>query len=445
MDKKELQKILSSEYQPSLWRNVLADIFGVKRFNQQPQPISLSANSDRLAHNAFELGFFDTSDDRIIGLYQIDLKPNVKIERNKVSLRELLRSIYKYDVDGALVVFRQGDKWRLSFISEIRILNDNGEIDKKATEPKRYTYLLGRGEKTKTPTDRLSLLAGKPISLEDIRNAFSIEALNKEFYGRVSKQFYKLVGATEGKGKKTIQHERLMKLPGMSAENAGNRKVSQEFAVRLIGRIVFCWFLKVKKSESGKPLLPEHLLSSEAVRKNRSYYHSVLEFLFFQTLNEKREKRIENLPDGCDDIPFLNGGLFEPQPDDFYDYNRTSSTSNQINTLKIPNEWFEEFFEMLEQYNFTIDENSTIDVEISVDPEMLGRIFENLLAEIDPDSGETARKATGSFYTPREIVNYMVDESLIIYLKSKLQRPGLASGPGPLSFSILRLPALENA
>ena len=78
-------------------------------------------------------------------------------------------------------------------------------------------------------------------------------------------------------------------------------------------------------------------------------------------------------------------------------------------------------FENLEQYNFTIDENSVVDIEVSVDPEMLGRIFENLLAEIDPDSGETARKATGSFYTPREIVDYMATESLVLYLHNQTQ------------------------
>ena len=85
----------------------------------------------------------------------------------------------------------------------------------------------------------------------------------------------------------------------------------------------------------------------------------------------------------------------------------------------IPDEWFRDFFENLEQYNFTIDENSVVDIEVSVDPEMLGRIFENLLAEIDPDSGETARKATGSFYTPREIVDYMATESLVHYLNNQ--------------------------
>jgi Eco57I restriction endonuclease. len=208
-----------------------------------------------------------------------------------------------------------------------------------------------------------------------------------------------------------------MKLPRVSDDD---RQTYQEFAVRMIGRIVFCWFLKFKKSKSGQPLLPEHLLSSEAVRRNENFYHKILEPLFFQTLNTPMKDRIKDLPDGCEQVPFLNGGLFEPKrEEDFYD--AESRTGNYQNYgLKIPDDWFERFFATLEQYNFTIDENSPTEVEISIDPEILGRIFENLLAEIDPDSGETARKATGSFYTPREIVNYMVDESLIIYLKSKL-------------------------
>lgn len=416
MDKQQLDSILKNSYNPPLWRQVLTDVFGARNLNQKPQPIMLPSNGKELAKEAFELGFFNTTDDRIIGLYQINLTDKPQIWRNRVGLRELLRNIYKYDVDGALVVFVQNDKWRLSFISEIRVLNDDGTIDKRATEPKRYTYLLGKGEKTKTPTDRLSLLTNKKIALEDIRAAFSVEALNNEFYKQISEYFYELVGATTTKGKKTEIRQKIMTLPGVAADD---RKTYQEFAVRLIGRTVFCWFLREKCSEQGKPLLPEKLLSSEAVRQNKNYYHEILEPLFFQTLNTPMDKRIDDLPEGCEKVPFLNGGLFEPQLEDFYNSNsRTVDFQNYA--LKIPDEWFLNFFRKLEEYNFTIDENSPVEVEISVDPEMLGRIFENLLAEIDPDSGETARKATGSFYTPRQIVNYMVDESLLIYLKSKL-------------------------
>ncbi len=175
----------------------------------------------------------------------------------------------------------------------------------------------------------------------------------------------------------------------------------------------------MKKGDNEESLLPEKLLSSKAVKDNTSYYHSVLERLFFQTLNTRMNERGDNLPDGCEQIPFLNGELFEPGSDDYYKANRLTGLSENLNTLKIGDKWFLNFFQELEKYNFTIDENSVTDVEVSVDPEMLGRIFENLLAEIDPDSGETARKATGSFYTPRGIVDYMATESLMQYLHNK--------------------------
>lgn len=419
MDKKTLQSILSKPFVLADWQNLLTAVFGVKNFLQKPASIPLASN--KKAESAFELGSFNTADDRIIGLYLVKVKPEVWLERNKVGLRELLRSVYEYDVDGALIVFEQADKWRLSFVSEIRTFDEEGNITKKVTEPKRYTYLLGKGEKTKTPVDRLFSIAGKKLYLEEIRNAFSVEALNEEFYKIVARHFYQLVGATEGKGAKAITYDRVLNLPiGKPSDNT-SKKIYQEFAVRLIGRTVFCWFLKVKKSDEGISLLPEHLLSSEAVKRNSNYYHSILEKLFFQTLNTPMPERWKDLPDGCEQIPFLNGGLFEPQIEDYYKANKTTGFSDHINTLKIPDEWFKEFFENLEQYNFTIDENSVVDIEVSVDPEMLGRIFENLLAEIDPDSGETARKATGSFYTPREIVDYMATESLVLYLHNQTQ------------------------
>ena len=415
MDRATLHKILENAYNHREWLSVLKSVFGAKQLYAQPKSILLP-NNER-AIEAFELGSFTTSDDRIIGLYRINVKPDVWIERNKVSLRELLRNVYKYDVDGAIVVFVQDDKWRLSFISEIKMMNDEGEIIKQATESKRYTYLLGEDEKVRTPSERLSKLSGKILSLQDLLNAFSVEALNEEFYKIVQSFFYKLVGGKIGKGKKITDYgEGILTLPNNINEN---RQVYQEFAVRLIGRTVFCWFLKMKKSDAGIALLPEHLLSSSAVKENKNYYHAILERLFFQTLNTPIEERVDNLPKGAESIPFLNGGLFEPNNQDFYKLNPYTRLNEYLSILNISDEWFYEFFLELEKYNFTIDENSVVEVEVSVDPEMLGRIFENLLAEIDPDSGETARKATGSFYTPREIVDYMATESLVQYLHNQ--------------------------
>lgn len=409
MDRATLHKIFEKAYNHQDWIEVLQSIFGARQFYTHPKPILLP-NNER-ATEAFELGSFTTSDDRIIGLYRINVKSDVWLERNKVSLRELLRNVYKYDVDGAIVVFVQDEKWRLSFISEIKVLNNEGEIIKQATETKRYTYLLGKDEKVRTPSDRLSKLTGKIISLQDMLNAFSVEALNEEFYKIVQSFFYELVGGKIGKGKKVTEYGKgILQLPHTE------RNVRQEFAVRLIGRTVFCWFLKMKKSNDDIALLPETLLSSDAVKHYNNYYHTILERLFFQTLNTPMEERLSNLPKGTETIPFLNGGLFEPNIEDYY---KSDSQGNNQNYFGIGDDWFLRFFGELEKYNFTIDENSVTEIEVSVDPEMLGRIFENLLAEIDPDSGETARKATGSFYTPREIVDYMATECLVQYLHNQ--------------------------
>lgn len=409
MDRTTLHKIFEKAYNHQDWIEILQSVFGARQLYAQPKPILLP-NNER-ATEAFELGSFTTSDDRIIGLYRINVKSDVWLERNKVSLRELLRKVYDYDVDGAIVVFVQDEKWRLSFISEIKVLNDEGEIIKQATEPKRYTYLLGKDEKVRTPSDRLSKLTGKTISLQDMLNAFSVEALNEEFYKIVQSFFYELVGGKIGKGKKVTDYKNgILQLPHT------DRSVRQEFAVRLIGRTVFCWFLKMKKSDDDIALLPENLLSSDAVKHYNNYYHTILERLFFQTLNTPMEERLSNLPEGTNTVPFLNGGLFEPNIEDYY---KPDSKGNIQNHFGISDDWFLRFFGELEKYNFTIDENSVTEIEISVDPEMLGRIFENLLAEIDPDSGETARKATGSFYTPREIVDYMATESLVQYLNNQ--------------------------
>ena len=428
MDITTLCKIFSKTFEDASWLEVLKSVFGAK-LGLRSQPLDITSNLKTkdldTANAAFELGSFTTTDDRIIGLYKIEVKPEVWLGRNKVSLRELLRNIYKNDVDGAIIVFVQQDKWRLSFVSEIKVLNDEGEIVEQATETKRYTYLLGEGEKVRTPSERLCKLSGKSLALQDILNAFSVEALNEEFYKIIQDFFYELVGGKVGKGKKVADYGKgILQLPSLPKEN---RQIHQEFTVRLIGRTIFCWFLKMKKSDNGTPLLPESLLSQKAVKNSKSqhenYYHNILERLFFQTLNTPMEQRVENLPEGTEQIPFLNGGLFEPGIQDYYKPSNVTGLNENLNTLTIDDQWFINFFEELEKYNFTIDENSVTDVEVSIDPEMLGRIFENLLAEIDPDSGETARKATGSFYTPREIVDYMATDSLVQYIHNKTNLP----------------------
>ena len=289
--------------------------------------------------------------------------------------------------DAAFFIFYdESGKFRFSFIKA----NFVGAT-KSFTDFKRYTYFVSPSQTNNTFKTQINVCNFK--DLDSILQAFSVEPLNKQFYEEIAKAFYSLIDSD-------------LKLPSYDIKT--NRKIYQEFAVRLIGRTIFIWFLK------NKSLIPDNWLSSQRVRETPDYYHQLLEKLFFQILNQPIDKRIADLPEGQASIPFLNGGLFEPRNDDFYD-----ASARYINVLKIPNQWLENFFATLERFHFTIDENSLNDTEVSIDPEMLGTIFENLLAEIDPDTEKSARKSTGSFYTPREIVDYMVEESLVSYLRSK--------------------------
>ena len=273
---------------------------------------------------------------------------------------------------------------------------------------RRFTYFVSREFTNNTFLQRIG--DSDFLTLENIKEAFSVEPVNKEFYRNVARFFNELAGGEVQLGSRVEKHKRILILPSV-AENA--KTTYQEFTVRLIGRIIFCWFLKHKKSGNGASLISEDLLSSRTAKITSNYYHSILEKLFFEILRKPTEERRDRILEGSDNIPFLNGGLFEPHEEDFYE-------DKPAFNLVIPDKWFIEFFGMLEQYNFTIDENTAVDVDISVDPEMLGKIFENLLAEINPETGQTARKSTGSYYTPREIVDYMVDESLKQYLISKV-------------------------
>ncbi|HNT26567.1 MAG TPA: Eco57I restriction-modification methylase domain-containing protein [bacterium] len=268
---------------------------------------------------------------------------------------------------------------------------------------RRFTYFVSPQESNRTFLNRIG---EAPFdSLDEIRDAFSVEKVNKEFYQEIEALFHRFVSDDQ------------VMYPDLSDD----RKETKEFAVRLLGRIIFCWFLKKKRSSTGIALLPDALLASKIVDSYTEYYHDVLEPLFFEVLNaptnDRDPRSLLQIGQFADTIPFLNGGLFDPEPGDKYiaGMNGVPSQSSR-NIIVVPNKWFSDLFALLERFNFTLDENTPVDVELSIDPEMLGRIFENLLAEINPETGNTARNATGSFYTPRAIVEYMVNQSLKRYL-----------------------------
>jgi adenine-specific DNA-methyltransferase len=295
-------------------------------------------------------------------------------------------------------------QWRISLLSATHKIKD-GKITTEFSNPRRHSYLVGPETKVATPT--LNLVSkGMCDSFEDLEQRFALEVVNKEFYTQIADLFTKLVGGERKSGSTLRNFTPLIQMP-KGASSADRH----EFGVRLLGRIIFCWFLKQKKGSWGIPLLPDPVIPIDLSGKT-NIYKEVFEPLFFEVLNRPKESR-QNVyrTENLDLVPFLNGGLFEPLSGNSGDYFEKDSL------LSIPDTWFQELFNVLNIYSFTIDENTSFDVELSVDPEMLGRIFENLLAEISPETGESARKATGSFYTPRTIVEYMVDRTLSLYLQ----------------------------
>ena len=351
------------------------------------------------------------SDDMDLSVFEFIVNsshdPRVTITKEVVALMKKYNS-----KSNALVAFYypNSDQWRLSLITtDVEI--KNGKISYLYSNPHRYSFLLGKDCKKHTPETMLFAKGpikqrsenGKELNYtQDLISRFSLEVVNKEFYAQIYRLFEQLVSTD-------LKHPKA----------SDNNQIKEHFAVRLIGRLIFCWFLKKKTRKDNSSLIPEELLSLKALDGTTSYYHDKLEPLFFETLNKKRDVRIEKCATGLfKDIPFLNGGLFEPHDDDCYELGEFDQ-SRYFNTLTIPNKWFHDLFEVFETYNFTIDENTSVDMDLSVDPEILGRIFENLLASINPETQQSARNMTGSFYTPREIVDYMVTTSLRTYLKDK--------------------------
>jgi adenine-specific DNA-methyltransferase len=339
-----------------------------------------------------------------------------KANYSRTELIGILRKINKEFALPVLILFKYGEYLAFGVIHRRLHKKDSGKdvFEKVSLIKDIYINEPHRGHLDILNSLAFVNLKPRPNNFVELhecwRKVLDISVLNEKFYVELSGLFTELVGGTRGKE----IFKTTLKLPSITDE-----QVLKEFAVRLIGRLLFCWFLQKKTSEEGISLIPEHILSSESVQNQTDFYHAVLEKLFFETLNKPIEQRKLDFQTGeWAQIPFLNGGLFEAHPYDFYDYSCTE------NPLIVPNEWLQKLLAFFERYHFTIEENTPLDVQVAIEPEMLGQIFENLLAEINPETGETARKSTGSYYTPREIVAYMVDESLIAYFMAKL--PDLA-------------------
>ena len=392
-----LRNLFQSSFNLAQWYSFLQYFFNASELKEKPERIIASTSDE-----GYYLGNINTSDSYRIGLFHYNIRQG-SVANKLVGLRNLVKSFINPtwgEFDAALVVFDSGDHWRLSFICDIK-----GE----ATSPKRYTYVFGSDDLLyRTPIERFNFLKKKGISFENLRTAFSVEALSDEFFDKYREQYADFIQYVTGKRFVKVGSKWEEKILGepdtalMQAFNHNEKKI-RDYVKKMMGRITFLHFLQRKGWMCGDLNYMQNMFENSQYKDD--YLDSVLEPLFFGILNTKPAEREalfadygwdKSLLDEWKDIPYLNGGLFERDEEDEPE-------------SRFPADYFKRLFQFFSEYNFTIDENDPNDAEVGVDPEMLGKIFENLLED---------NKDKGAFYTPKEIVRYMCKESLIAYLET---------------------------
>lgn len=439
MDFNTLRYNLQQPYLQKNWKEWLLQLFG--------QQISIETQPEKIVvqkGNAISIERFASialSDDKNIAVLSIRVSSEIQIARNRVALRDIVFKLIDQDKYHGLLVFYYNYKseyesekgireeyvqpdYRLSFISSLTTIDADGNFITQNTHAKRYSFVLGGNESCTTATLRLLELRRKlpvfkafeiqkGISLKDLTDAFSVEALNNEFFKKYKdihyKRFWEYIANTPEYATVLLNTE--------ETELVKQQKPIRDFVKKMLGRIVFLHFLQKKgwmgcpaNSEAWKDGDKNFMLNLFSNYPNQQHFYSKgLTVLFFKILNTDRRKKNDVMPKELhyknpsvkSDLyraPFLNGGLFD---DDL----------PKTNSFDFPIDYFKDLFDFFSQYNFTIDENSPEEQEVGIDPEMLGHIFENLLEE---------NKDKGAFYTPKEIVHYMCQESLIQYLRTHL-------------------------
>lgn len=403
--KDDLRQIFQQPFNMSEWQQMLQHYFHAKELKAEPESINGTSDDEK----GYYLGTLDNTDNYRIGLFYYQIQHG-NVARKRVGLRNLVKSFVNPnwgEFDAALVVFDSGELWRLSFVSDIK-----GE----STAPKRYTYVFGEGDSFyNTPVGRFDALQRKGISFENIKEAFSVEALSKEFFDEYREHYADIVEYITGKryvkekGKwveKTIHEPCHEIFDQFVAVYKDPEKTVRDYIKKLMGRLVFLQFLQKKEWmgvpsdrqdwKGGDTRFLQNKFNEFADKDN--FIDGFLEPLF-NDLNTNRQDNNDltspQVGSGIK-IPFLNGGLFQLDEED-------------CSNIRLPQHLLGDVLDFFERYNFTIDENDPNDAQIGVDPEMLGRVFENLLED---------NKDKGAFYTPKEIVQYMCQESLIAYLQT---------------------------
>lgn len=399
-NKETFKRLFQSKFNLSKWQMLLQDYFHADKVRVSPEVLDEDAEDRK----GYFLGSMTTQDNYELGFFYYEMEDG-SVLRRKVGLRNLIRPYLGYGFDAALAVFNDGTNWRLSLICDLK---------EDATSTKRFTYVFG-DEKAfyKTPILRFESLRTKANEFLEIKKAFSVEALSDDFFAAYRKQYAEFVKFLTGKeyvkkGNKWVELETGEPDVQYFTSFKEDDKLVRDYIKKMMGRIVFLYFLQSKGWLAGNLHYMHDLFYDASDEVKGDFLDKVLEPMFFGLLNTRPEDRssaplvngvgVKYIPN-ADEIPYLNGGLFQQEKIDEVD-------------SCFPAGMFQSLFDFFDSYNFTIDENDPNDAEVGVDPEMLGKIFENLLED---------NKDKGAFYTPKEIVRYMCQESLTAYLQTGIE------------------------
>jgi hypothetical protein len=409
--------LITLPYARPRWSGLLRQLF--EDYQENAVPLEIQFPAGGLADSIHQLGVVtiqgnEEGETLALAVIEISARDTVELLRNRVGIRNFAaRLLAPGTADGLLIATIQpgNDSWRFTFVHRETRFTEDGDLERIETPTRRFTYVLGPDESCRTPDSRFQLLARHrgATTLAQVLDAFSVEKLSDEFF-TTYKEHYKqfcahLIENTN------LAHVLGIELTGLEGKERDRAlKPLRDFVKKLLGRLVFLHFIQKKgwlgcpvlsgaaatlPQESmpwvdGRPDFLREMFQSAPPAEQASFHSSRLVPLFFQTLNAPGREGLVFAITG-NRVPYLNGGLFEP---DF----------PGVEGVDFPAPLFAALLEFFRQYHFTIDENDPEDHEIGIDPEMLGRIFENLLED---------NKDKGAYYTPKPVVQYMCQQSLI--------------------------------
>lgn len=422
--KQLLQDTFSRKFDENAFLNFIANV--LKSYEQVAK--LREGNYIREAYRGFiesykVVGHFEDAESNEIDILQVTLLRTTSLDRARTAQRNFVADyLKKQKKEAALVAFIAPEEsdWRFSLVRLDHSLEvSDGKIKtiEELTPARRWSFLVGENEGSHTVKSRfIDLLTHSELpNLSELENAFNIEVVTDEFFDKYVELFHRVRESLES----------LIDSDPDIAKDFQDKDISPvDFAKKTLGQMAFLYFLQKKgwfgvapDQEWGtgrKNFLRELFERRHSYGKN--FFDDILEPLFYEALAQDRGREaIYPRLNNCR-MPFLNGGLFEPMRG--YSWETTHILlddeifSNQNETKE--GDIGDGILDVFDRYNFTVNENEPLEKEVAVDPEMLGKVFENLLEIKD-------RKSKGTFYTPREIVHYMCQEALINHLFNEME------------------------